>query len=306
MRIVFILLFVSIIMSCKNQKTDLVLKLEVGKEYRQNMNIKSAMVQEVEGQTINMEISAKAVMTYLVKSIDERGYVLDVKYESLAMDMQTPYGPFVASSEDNESGNIFSAVLGAMKNKPFEVVLAKTGKVLEVNNIENLIDSAIASFDHIQISEEQREQARAQVMKAYGAEAFRGSTEMVTAIFPDNPVNKGDKWQIETNMESGMSAKVITNYEFFSQTSDYVIIKGNSTIKTEDKDAYIKSNGMPTKYDLKGSMQSEIKVDKKTGWIIDAKIHQELYGDVYIKENPQTPSGMKFPMYMTNKLTITN
>ncbi len=306
MRTVFILLLISIIISCKEQRADLSLRLETGKEYRQNMNMKSTAVQEVEGQTINMEISAKAVMTYLVKSIDERGYVLDVKYESLAMDMQTPYGPFVASSEDNESGNMFSAVLGAMKNKPFEVVMAKTGKVLEVNNIENLFDSAMASFDHIQMSEEQREQAKAQVMKAYGAEAFKGSTEMVTAIFPENPVNKGDKWNVKTNMESGMSAKIITDYEFSDQTSDYAIIKGNSTIKTEDKDAYIKSDGMPTRYDLKGSMQSEIKVDKKTGWIIEAKINQELYGDAYIKENPQMPSGMKFPMYMTNKVSITN
>ena len=306
MRTVFILLLVSIIISCKEQRADLSLRLETGKEYRQNMNMKSTAVQEVEGQTINMEISTKAVMTYLVKSIDERGYVIDVKYGSLAMDMQTPYGPFVASSEDNESGNIFSAVLGAMKNKPFEVVMAKTGKVLEVNNIENLIDSAISQFDYMQISEEQKQQVKTQLMKAYGAEAFRGSTEMVTAIFPDNLVNKGDKWNVKTNMESGMSVKITTDYELFDQTSDYFIIKGNSTIKTEDKDAYIESNGMPTKYDLKGSMQSEIKVDKKTGWIIEAKINQEMYGDAYIKENPQMPNEMKFPMYINNVVMITN
>lgn len=306
MRIFFILLLISIIISCKEQKADLVLRLEVGKEYRQNTDIKSIVTQEVEGQEVKMEIFAKGAMIYLVKSIDERGYILDVKYESISMSMRTPYGNTEFSSEKNEPGDIFSAILAAMKDKSFEVVMAKTGKVLEVNNIENLIDSAISQFDYIQISEEQKQQVKTQLMKAYGAEAFRGSTEMVTAIFPDNLVNKGDKWNVKTNMESGMSAKITTDYELFDQTSDYFIIKGNSTIKTEDKDAYIESNGMPTKYDLKGSMQSEIKVDKKTGWIIEAKINQEMYGDAYIKENPQMPNEMKFPMYINNVVMITN
>jgi len=127
---------------------------------------------------------------------------------------------------------------------------------------------------------------------------------MVTAIFPDNPVNKGDKWTIKTNLESGMAALMTTEYEFTDLGSDYAMIKGNSVIETEDKDAYIESNGMPMKYDLTGSMISEIKVDKETGWIIEANINQEIKGDAYIKGNPQLPNGMKIPMIMKNEMTI--
>ena len=129
---------------------------------------------------------------------------------------------------------------------------------------------------------------------------------MVTAIFPDKPVNRGDKWTINTKLESGMSAEMTTDYEFTDLTSDYALINGNSTIKTADKDAYIESNGMPMKYDLTGSMISEIKVDKNTGWIVEAKIKQEIKGDAYIKENPQVPSGMKVPITMINEMVIHN
>ena len=63
---------------------------------------------------------------------------------------------------------------------------------------------------------------------------------------------------------------------------------------------------MPMKYDMSGSMSSEIKVDKETGWIIEATITQEITGDAYIKENPQIPEGMKIPMTMINEMTIRN
>jgi hypothetical protein len=47
-------------------------------------------------------------------------------------------------------------------------------------------------------------------------------------------------------------------------------------------------------------------VDKISGWIIEAKIKQDIQGDVYIKGNPQMPDGMKIPMIMKNDLTYTS
>ncbi|MFV0538717.1 MAG: DUF6263 family protein [Dysgonomonas sp.] len=306
MRTLFFFLLISIAISGQAQKANLALNLEKGKEYRQNMTMKSAVNQDLEGQKINMELSSKASMTYLVKDIDERGYIFDVKFDSIIMSMNTPYGVFEFSSEKNEPSNVFSAMLAAMKNKSFEITMAKTGKVIEIKNVDDLFDAAISELDLMQISEEQKEQTKAQVMKAYGADAFRGNTEMVTAIFPENPVNIWDRWVVNTKLESGMSGKITTDYELSDQTSGYYIIKGKSTIVTEDKDAYIESNGMPMKFDIKGSMESEIKVDKKTGWIIEAKTNQELSGDAYIKENPQVPNGMKVPISMRTIATVAN
>jgi hypothetical protein len=191
-----------------------------------------------------------------------------------------------------------------MKNKPFDIKMNKTGKVINVENIESLWESIIEQDD--QLTEIQKEQVKEQIMKAYGEKAIKGSIEMVTAIFPDHPVKKGDKWTIKTNLESGMSALMTTVYEFVDLTSDYAMIKGNSNIVTLNKDAYIERSGISMKYDLNGSMVSEIKVDKTTGWILEAKINQEIKGVAYIKENPQIPNGLKIPMTMINEMVITD
>lgn len=305
MRTIFTLIITSIIFtSCQSQSTDLSLRLEKREEYKQITNSKATIIQEVNGQKMNMVMTITGTMTFLVKDVNSNGYIMDTKFESLSMSMQMPQGTMNFSSEKNDPNDIFSTILGAMKDKTFEVIMSKTGKITEVKNVEALWGTAINQFE--QLPEMQKEQIKGQIMKAYGADALKGNIEMVTAIYPDKPVNKGDKWTINTKLESGMSAKMTTDYAFTDLTSDYALIKGNSNIETVDKDAYIESNGMPMKYDLTGSMKSEIKVDKNTGWIIEAKINQEIKGDAYIKENPQVPNGMKIPMTMINEMVIKN
>lgn len=306
MRKIFSLILVSIILtySCQAQKTILRLNLEKGKEYKQLTDSKATIIQDINGQKMNMEMTLKGSMSYLVKEVNEKDYEMEVKYESLSMSMQLPQGTMEFSSEKKDEQDIFSMILAEMKNNPFHIKMTRSGKITEVKNIELLFESAFSKFS--QIPENQMAQIKSQLMKAYGEEAFKGNIEMVTAIYPDNSVAIGESWVIKTKLESGMSADMTTNYKYAENNSDYYLIVGESKIVTADKDAFIESNGMPMKYDLKGDMSSEIKVDKISGWIIEAKIKQDIQGDVYIKENPQMPDGMKIPMIMKNDMTFTN
>jgi hypothetical protein len=230
---------------------------------------------------------------------------MDATYETLGMSMKMPQGTMSFSSESNDPNDIFSTILGAMRSKPFEVIMSKTGKVMEVNNIENLWEATINQFEIL--TEEQKEQMKAQVMKAYGANAQKGGIETVTAIYPDKPVRKGDKWTIQTRLESGIPGQVSTDYEFVDLTSDYALIKGVATIKTDDdEDALVELGKAPMKYDLTGSMESEIKVDKQSGWIIEAKITQELKGETSVKATPEQPYGRVIPMRSITETIITN
>lgn len=295
----------SIVVSfCQAQKINMTLNLEKGKEYKQVTNSKATVIQDLNGQKMNMVMGIRGGMLYKVVSVNATDYDLEVKYESLSMSMELPQGKMEFRSDKNDVKDIFSTLLFRMIGNPFNVKMAKNGKILEVHNVDTMIESLFKDYSNI--PESQLAQVKAQLSKAYGAEALKGNIEMVTAILPDNPVKMGDKWTIKTNLESGMTARMTTNYEFSELTSDYVLIKGNSIIETADKDAYIETNGMPLKYDMNGTMISVIKVDKVTGWIIEANINQEIKGDAYIKENPQMPDGMKIPMTIINEMVITN
>lgn len=72
-----------------------------------------------------------------------------------------------------------------------------------------------------------------------------------------------------------MNASVDTKYQLTDINSNYVLINGNSNIETTDDEKYVEMAGMQLRYDIKGSVTSEIKIDKASGWIIEAKINPE-------------------------------
>ncbi len=301
-RILNLLIGLALLTSCQAKKEKLELNLTKGEIYTQKMISNVSILQTINGQQVKMNMSINAKMTYKVTGIQNAVYDMEVRYESLIMKMNLPNGEMEFSSEKNDENDIFSTILGTMKNKPFLVKMTRTGKVNEVKNIELVFSDMFNKFP--QLSDVQKQQIKGQLMQAYGEKAFKGNFEMCSAIFSDSPVSKGDKWTINTQLESGMSAKIETIYELKEITDSYCQILGNSKIETADKDAYIKSNGMPLKYDLAGTMTSDIKIDKKSGWILSAIIRQSIKGTAYIKDNQQMPGGMAIPMTMNSEMTI--
>ena len=297
---VFLLLLVT---SCEAKKERLELNLTKGETYTQQMASSMSILQTINGQEVKTNMSVHGKMTYKVIDIQNSVYEIEVRYESLALKMSMPGGTMEFSSEKNDANDILSTLLGVMKNKPFLVKMTKTGKVNEVKNIENLFSDMFSKTPTL--NEMQQQQIRQQLMQAYGEQAFKGNLEMCSAIFPDSTVTKGDKWVIKTKLESGMAANMETSYELKETEDTFYIISGISKIATADKDAYIQSNGMPLKYDMTGTMTSEIKINRKTGWVIESKTSQTIQGTAQIKDNPQMPGGMSIPMTMNNEMTVT-
>lgn len=300
MRKLFLLPFaLFIIMAGNAQTVDLKLNLEKGKEYKQKFNSTIKIIQEFGGQKMEILMDLAGNMTYTVLSIDENGYGIESKYEKLSMKMEMPQGTIEYSSEIDNLNDYMSTFMKKITDIPFEFTLSKTGKVTEVKSIEELWRSLLSQFD--QLDEAKKEELLAQLNNAYGEKSFKGNLEMSTAIYPDYPVNKGDKWTVVTDLESTFKGNMTTEYSFVDFTNDYALLKGNAKLTTFNKDEYTESNGMMVKYDLSGTMLSDIKVDLASGWVKESKINQEINGIISIKDNDMT-----IQMHMVNNMTITN
>jgi hypothetical protein len=296
-----VIMFIAAI-SAPAQKTTLALNLEKDKEYLHEMNSKASVIQQVQGNEIKIDMIIGGEMIFMVKEFLPTGYRLDVQYKSLSMEMNSPQGSMKFTSAKKDNPDLLSEIFQNITGSFFEVVMERTGKITSVSGIDGLWEKAISNFPDL--PQAQKDQLKAQIMKSYGENAFRGNLEMVTAIFPTKPVAKGDSWTIETNLEAGMGALMKTTYTLSEQKGDTYIIKGVAQITTLDKDAYVQANGMDVKYDLSGSMSTTLTVDKRSGWIIDATIDQTLSGNTMIKPNEQLPEGMTIPMTMKNAMTI--
>lgn len=279
------------------------LKLEKGKVYKQIMNADENIDEDINGMAFNMKMNISGTISFLVKDINENGFIMDAQYETLSMSIQTPQGNMDYSSEKKDETDIFSQILAALKYKTFEINMSKSGRIIEIKNIESLWGKLIDQFS--QLNEAQKEQVKAKLLESYGNDAIKGNFEMTTAIYPEMAVSKGDKWNITTPLKGNLSVDIHTEYTFADLTKNYALIKGYSILETADTSAYTEINGMEVKYKLKGSMLSDIKVDNQSGWIIEARIHQDVKGDAFMKANAQFPEGMKIPITFQNEMTVT-
>lgn len=284
-----------------NPQNDLGLKLQVGEIYPQNVVSNIIIIQKINGveQKTNMEISGR--MNFKVKGIQDNEYLMAVSYSSLKMKMNSPMGEMTVSTE-NGSRDVFSKVMSSMIGKEFSVKMQKTGFISDIKGIDNVFSGVFSSFPDI--PESQKKQVLAQLKQAYGEKAFKGNIEMITAIFPDKEVAIGESWDNSVNLESGMSGVMNNKFTLAEIESDTVIINGVSKITTADKEAYVQTNGMPTKYDLTGKATSIFRLDPETNWIIEGIIEQKISGNFEIQDNPNLPGGMKIPMVMNNKMIV--
>jgi len=298
-----LILCLSIVSFSQAQKIELALNLEEGKTYTQFSESSISIVQNINGQEVNIGMNVKGSMSYLVKTATKEDYFIEMKYDSLSMFMELPQGGSVEfSSEKSGENDIMSTILNGLTKKPFSLEMGRNGTIKEVNDLDTIWTSVFSQFSNV--PEEQLNQLKDQIKNSYGSEALKGNIEMVTAIFPENRVKTGDEWVVNSSMKSAISVDVNTTYKLAEIQEAYYLITGNSMLTTSDTAAIVDSNGMPLKYNLSGTISSDIKIDKQSGWIIEAHNNQDIAGEVQVQANPKMPMTMTIPMTMKNETVI--
>lgn len=294
----FLMLIVAI--TCHGQKLKLVLHLTKGNTYNMVSTSTSAIKQTINGQVNNIDVTISGTTAFKVLNADDSLYYMEVTYKKLDMKMQLPTGAISFNSQKRDTTDIMSSILSGLIDKPFTATFTRSGKIQSVKNVESMISSVLDGFSQIQGV--QKEQLKAKFIQSFGGGAIKGSIEMSTAVFPEVAVAKNDKWTIHTQLQSTMKADVNTVYQLTGVSPASYMIHGDGIIATV-KDPV---PGMPMTYDMKGTMTSDIKADKITGWITESIIKQNISGTVAIKDNPDTPGGITFPMSMIGETVITD
>lgn len=297
----YILAAIILIFSANLKKADLGLSLKTGETYSQIYTSNTTITQTIDGmeQVIKMEVTGG--MDFQVNENLGESYSISASYSSLIMKMNSPMGEMVSSSK-SDGDDIFSTLMKTIIGKEFTIEMSRDGTISKIENLDNIFEGMFESFP--QLTEPQKQQILAQLRQAYGEKAFKGNIEMITAIFPKKKVKVGENWENSVKLESGMSGFMNNTFTLIDVNSDAIFIEGNSQISTENKDAYVEVNGMPTRYNLTGKMKSSYKLDPESNWIVEGKIEQEISGDVQIKDNPNLPGGITIPMVIKNDMTI--
>jgi hypothetical protein len=301
-----------ILFSCGNkEKITLQYNFKQGEVLKQNMVMNMDLVQKIMDQEVKImdqEVKISLTMgmktTFDVKERHENSYTLEVKYKELKVDVSIPgvdSGTISFDSNTDEDvateanlGAMFKAII----DKPFEVVMDKTGKVESVKGLDTFLESMINTFDD-NVPEEIRQQMVTQFGTQFSEEAFKSQFEQNTGYLPDKPVSVGDSWENKmAAMASNFRLNINTTSTLKSIEDNVVNLSLEGTVSVPE--GYEQEiSGMTTKVSLKGTQKGTLKLNKDTGWIISSNMALNFNGEIEI-------GGIKAPVYAASKITVTD
>lgn len=304
-KLLFALVITLISINCFAEKNTLELNLEKNKVYTQdsrtNMNMKMNMM----GQEFNIVMSVGGHMSFKVKDIIDTVYNFEVCYDSLFSKMSIMGRDMDFSSEKmSDANDVMSRMMNTMKNKKFGLKMSKKGRILELNDMDSIF-SEFYKMDGL--TQEQKTQLKSQVEQNFGKDNLESSMSQICTIFPDKPVEIGDKWTIPGKIVTTLKASTNTVYELLEVAKDYYLLSSNSQILTDSTTSMnMNLQGAKVKLNISGNVISKIKIDKTTGWIIESKGKQDMVakGELEGALNGQTPEGLTMDIKLSGDFTM--
>ncbi|RVT99854.1 hypothetical protein EOD41_15550 [Mucilaginibacter limnophilus] len=292
MKIIFC--FVTLLMlntACFSQKLWPHLQLKQAAVYKCNILAKNQILQTINGHQLDISTTINARMQFTVNGINDTLYNVKMCYDSIGLKIDLLGATLNYNSDTVNAKNIFSAILNRLKLRSCNLNLSHTGIIMDIDSIETVLKNITDSIGNFSAS--QKEQALAQLQQTFSTGEVKAGIEAFTHIYPEAPVSRTEKWVIDNIISGRMQANQHAIHFIKDVTAFNYVIEGGATINTADAMASL--NGMPVKYRLAGRSNATITVDKKTGWIKQAKIMRTLKGNAEIQDNPKLPGGMLIP-----------
>lgn len=302
MKRIFTLLVAFLLLStCQAaKKKRLELNLTKGKTYTQRWTITTMINQPIQGKVVTIGSVIDTKLSFKVIRVQKSVYTLVARYESLSV--KELYSNNIVEFDSWKNDNI-SKTLASLLKEPFQVIITKTGKVVETN-LNNLFTNLFVNSP--ELSNLKKLNIRNLMIKSFGEKPFTKSFNQISSFYPGHKVSTGSKWTSKKRTKL-LHWTVITKTTYtLNKTGDsYYYISGNMEIKSGKGNL---SNGLytlPIKMNLTGKTNYNIKMDKKSGWVTDETIHQYLKDVSYIKPKSKTSKWKTIPITINIQARIT-
>lgn len=230
--------------------------LEKGATFTIKQDAEQIITQELDGATHELINKISGILEFKVLTQRDSTYEIALTFKDLNLKMTSSIQGELMNvhakevSEDDMQSKIFSSLL----NRPVQLVLAKTGDILEVNGGDSLVakmTEASGLKDEFSLN-----MMKKSLQKEFGSDALSDSYEQITFIYPKRPLNIGDHWK---NEYSGKLAAKNT-WTLEALTEDEARINGTADITMDVTE-------LATAMKLTGTQKMRITTDPASGFI---------------------------------------
>ena len=285
------------------KKVEFKFQLNPGKTYKQETKMISNTTQTVQGSEMQSKNVVSSITYMEMKDEGDTSNVYSVWYDELSMDIEGGGMNQNFSSDTSSLAMVdpMSSILAGLVEQKFDATINTSGKVTYVENLEEIIEAAVGTAGGAQA-----DMVREQISSSFGDGGFAKNIEMSTRLIPENPVKKGDSWEIEQYTSTGLPLILTSTYTLKEVSDGIATIGVSGKLKIDPANAKTSIQGMNATYFMDGTREGEVKVEVETGWMQSGTFTDNIVGSISLEASPQMPNGMTIPMEMNNETTITS
>lgn len=287
MRFLLPLLLTFVSFSLFSQALDLSMRLEKNQDYRLFTRSKIEVFEKKKGKVNKTKMDVNANITFHVTKVKNGIFYCDLRYTFFELNIETKDKTMRLSTantytdDDYSVEGIMGRVFSEMTKHDIQISMDSKGKILNSTGFENLFADAIDRFE--KLPKDKRESLKADIQKKYGKESFAANFELITRVYPKSLVNLNDMWESTNLVDSDKIQFNAINHYQLTEVQD-------AFVHVDDKIDYVPLTGSEksdTKKEGQGEGEAYYKLNKKSGWIYEAKVNQrvKLYDDM--KNEPE-------------------
>jgi hypothetical protein len=287
----FMLSILMFTLSAQAKKVSLRLNLQQGTIYEMVMTSDNFIDQEMMGQKMKINQNMEMVFSYKVLDIlPDANFRIEYSMVRMKMKMNINGQEVNLDSESTDVSDPMNEVLKGLNSLKLKIELNSKGHVERVEGLEQYSEK-LASNPQM-----------AQTMQMFTNEAnfisFYGQT---FNYFPENGIEKNDKWSSAYKIPSLMNMEAIMNFEVSAIEKEEIALNVTSDVNMEGP-----VEQMGFKIDMKstGTQTGTMKIDPADGWLRQSDLTQKF--DVTMKmKNPQSGEDLIIPMVLNSITKIT-
>lgn len=280
-------------------EVDLKFNLKKGDVTAYRATIDQTTSQTMGGMEQTVQLNQIFEYTMDVKDIDSNGnFSTQITYTRVAINMLAGGRDMAFDSDIDDqsaSANPLFMSFGALIGKSINVTFTSKGKITEIDGVDAMIDAMINELAGD--NETIKAQIEQSLTQSFNDEQMKQMFGGSFIEYPGKLVKVGTKWADNQTISSQFTLNVISNYVVKGIDADFVDLEVTSTIATTPGNKS-EMQGMEVSFNLFGTQSGTIKIDKKSGKVVESTVNQNISGNLSADMGGQN---MDIPMTVASK-----
>ncbi len=299
-----LLIIIVFFTSCNRDKVLLQYNLDKGKTYKIKFISESSSIQEMFGTKNEIKSKNYLDMSFKVidKNISDSSITMNLFYNSFRFALKSNTMDMDFDSEKPSNDTLMSNIYKSLVGLNFNFKVALNGDIKDVSGLNDAFKSVFSKFEKDSAVLSKLDEG---VLKNLSQSLFKSNANYFMGTYNKIPVNVGESWTNTTYTESVFPMICENTYTLIYRNNGIVIINIKSKIKSEDKPNFAVKDDVNMKFDMKGIQTGELRINEKTGWIINGNFKQNISGSMTLSAPQQASVNYTIPYSLENNITLT-